>query len=42
MSDENWLIWGVPLVALGFGAIGYLVVWLGARDFERRYPDSPK
>lgn len=42
MSNETWLTWGVPLVALTIGVVGYLWAWLGARDFERRYPDSPK
>lgn len=42
MSTEAWLTWGVPVTALTIGAISFFFVWLGSRDFDRRYPDSPK
>ncbi len=34
--------WTVPLVGLLAGGFVVLVVWLYTRDFDRRYPDSPK
>lgn len=37
MSNEAWFSWGVPVVALGIGAISFFVVWLGSRSFDKRY-----
>ena len=34
--------WNVPIVALFAGGVSILVAWLYTRDFDRRYPDSPK
>jgi hypothetical protein len=42
MSNETWFTWVVPAVALGLGAISFFVVWLGSRDFDRRYGRHPK
>ena len=42
MSNEAWFTWGVPVVAVGLGAISFFVVWLGVRDFDRRYGRAPK
>ena len=42
MSNEAWLSWGVPALALTIGAVGYAWAWLSGKAFERRYPDSPK
>ena len=42
MASETWFMWGVPLVALGIGAISFFVVWLGSRDFDRRSGRAPK
>ena len=40
MSDETWLTGGVPAVARLFGGFAIVLAWLGARDFDRRYPES--
>lgn len=42
MSSEPWFVWGVPAIAFGLGAVSFFFVWLGVRNFDRRYPDSPK
>ena len=42
MSDAAWLTWGAPAVALLFAGAGFLVIWLGSRDFDRRYGRPPR
>ncbi len=42
MSDAAWLIWGAPAVAFVFAAVGFTIVWLGSRDFDRRYGRRPR
>lgn len=42
MSDAAWLIWGAPAVAFVFAAVGFAIVGLGSRDFDRRYGPGPK
>ncbi len=42
MSDAAWLIWGAPAVAFVFAAVGFTIVWLGSRDFDRRYGRPPE
>ncbi len=33
-----WFAFGVPVVALAVGVIGYLVIQLQSRAFDRRHP----
>ena len=42
MSGEFLAYWAFPLVALGFGALSFLIGWLGGWDFDRRYGRSPE
>jgi len=42
MSDTAWLTWGGPAVAFFFAGVGFLIIWLGSRDFDRRYGRGPK
>lgn len=42
MSNEAWFSWGIPIVALVFGAISLFIGWLGERDFNKRYGRSSK
>ena len=42
MTNETWFVWGVPAVALAFGAISLFIGWFGSRDFDKRYGRAPK
>ena len=42
MSVEAWYSWGIPVAALGLGAVSLAIVLLGSWNFDRRYPDAPK
>lgn len=42
MSSETWITWGVPATAILFGGVSLLIVWMGSRDFDRRYGREPK
>ena len=36
------ITWGVPLTALLLAGVNMLILWLGSRDFDRRYGRDPK
>lgn len=35
--DTNWLVYGVPALALVIGGCGFGYLWLASRAFDRRW-----
>lgn len=35
--NSEWLIYGVPALALAIGGLGYGYLWLASRAFDRRW-----
>lgn len=42
MSKTFWMEWGVPIVALAFGAFSFSLAWLGSWNYDRKYGRQPK
>lgn len=41
MLEIVWTSYGIPLAALAFGAVVYLIAWTGSRRFDQRYGRRP-
>lgn len=35
--DSNWLVYGVPAIALGLASLGFGYLWLASRAFDRKW-----
>ena len=35
--DTNWLVFGVPAIALALGGCGLGYLWLASRAFDRKW-----
>ena len=39
--DTNWVVYGVPTVALALACVGYAWLWIQSRAFDRKWNHPP-